>query len=131
MDRPRYSGGAPPGESHTLLLFWQVFGFPFSWAKGQKGPEVQWIGATLRVVNRGPRGKGVRVEVPKEKAFGLAQAAATFLEKNVVGRRDLRKFAGQSSFIAGLVPLLRPLLSGIWAAIKEPVEHKVFCARAA
>ena len=25
----------------ALLLFWQAFGFPFSWGKGQKGPEVQ------------------------------------------------------------------------------------------
>ena len=108
----------------AMLLFWQVFGFPFSWGKGQKGQEVQWIGATLRVVNRGPHGRGVRVEVPKEKAFGLAQTATGFLDKNLVGKRDLRKFAGQTSFIAGLVPLLRPFLSGIWAALKEPVTQK-------
>ena len=64
------------------------------------------------------------MEVPKEKAFGLAQTATGFLDKNPVGKRDLRKFAGQTSFIAGLVPLLRPFLSGIWAALKEPVTQK-------
>ena len=72
----------------------------------------------------GPHGRGVRVEVPKETAYGLSQAASGSLDKNFVGKRDLRKFAGQASFIAGLVPLLRPFLSGIWAALKEPVTQK-------
>ena len=62
--------------------------------------------------------------MPKEKAYGLSQSATGFLEKNLVGKRDLRKFAGQASFIAGLVRLLRPFLPGIWAALKEPVAQK-------
>ena len=28
--------------------------------------------------------------------------------------------AGQASFVAGLIPHLKPFLSGVWAALKEP-----------
>ena len=40
-----------------LLLFWQAFGIPFSWAKVSVGPEVVWIGATLIVEVAGPFGR--------------------------------------------------------------------------
>ena len=49
----------------------------------------------------------------------MAALADGFLDQNVLGRRDLRKFAGKSSFFAGLVPHLRPFLSGLWAALAE------------
>ena len=75
VDDPIWIARGTPEERRratvVLLLFWQVFGFPFSWAKGQKGPEVQWIGGTLGEINHGPHGRGVRVEVPREMAYGL------------------------------------------------------------
>ncbi len=103
----------------VLLLFWQAFGFPFSWPKGQKGPEVQWIGAALQIINSGPKGRGVLVSVPEDKTTDLGTATAEFRRRNVAGRRALRKYAGQMSFVAGLVPHLRPFLSGIWATLKQ------------
>ena len=55
--------------------------------------------------------------MPKEKAEEGAAACAEFLQKQVLGRRELRRFAGRSSFFAGLVPHLRPFLAGLWAAL--------------
>jgi len=108
----------------ALLLFWQVMGAPFSWGKGQRGASVQWIGAKLTVVNRGPRGRGVTVEVPEDKGADLLRDAEGFLDgRSALARRSLRRFAGQASFIAGLVPLLRPFLSGVWATLKTPVTE--------
>ena len=103
----------------VLLLFWQVFGIPFSWAKGSVGPEVVWIGASLIVENSGPFGRGIRVEVPPERLDYLREDAEQFLKANVIGRKKLRSFAGGASFVAGLIPLLRPFLSGLWAALKD------------
>jgi hypothetical protein len=103
----------------TLLLFWEVFGFRFSWGKGQLGSEVQWIGAHLRVVNAGPRGRGVEVELPEDKSVALLADTRQFLSKSVVGKKQLRRYAGQASFLAGLVPHLKPFLSGVWAALRS------------
>ena len=102
-----------------LLLFWQAFGFPFSGPKGAVGPEVPWIGAELVVDNGGPHGRGVRVVVPADRLDQMREEADRFLAGNVISRKALRSFAGGASFIAGLVPFLRPFLGGLWAAVKD------------
>ena len=72
-----------------LLLFWQVFGLPFSWPKGATGPEVVWIGAKPVVENSGPNGRGVRVEVPADRVDYLLEEVERFLAGNVIGRKQL------------------------------------------
>ena len=116
----------------VLLLFWEAVGTPFSWSKGQTGRRLLWIGGQLTVRNGNSttdpedpgRGRGVEVEVPEEKAEESAATCAEFLRKQLLGRRELRRFAGRSSFFAGLVPHLRPFLSGLWAALAEPPSSK-------
>ena len=116
----------------VLLLFWEAFGTPFAWAKGQLGTQIWWIGAVLTVRNGDStsdpsdpgKGRGVEVEIPEERAAEVASVAEEFLATNVVGRKDLRRFAGRTSFFAGLIPLFRPFLSGIWAALSEPTSQE-------
>ena len=106
----------------ALLLFWQVMGAPSSRGKGQRGASAQWTGAKRTVIKRGPRVRGVTVEAPEDKGADRLRGVEAFLGgKAVLARRPLRRFAGQASFVAGLVPLLRPFLSGVWAVLKTPV----------
>ena len=65
------------------------------------------------------KGRGVEVEVPEEKAAEGSATCAEFLGKRLLGRKELRRFAGKTSFFAGLVPHLRPFLAGLWAALKQ------------
>ncbi|CAL1165921.1 unnamed protein product, partial [Cladocopium goreaui] len=43
--------------------------------------------------------------------------AAWFGRRPVIGRRQLQSLAGALSFVAGLVPLMRPFLNSLWAAL--------------
>lgn len=40
-----------------------------------------------------------------------------FLSKPVVGTKQLRSLAGSLSFIAGIIPPMRPFLSALWAVL--------------
>ena len=46
--------------------------------------------------------------------FGIT---TEFLRGSAVGVRRLRSYAGILSFFAGMVPLFRPFLASIWAAL--------------
>ena len=124
VDDPLWAVRGTPAERRrrtvVLLLFWQAFGVPFSWVKSQIGEVVQWIGARLLAVNRGPRGRGIEVTVPADKGAALQEEIGRLSGGTVVPRRPLRQFAGRASFVAGLIPHLRPFLSGVWAALRAP-----------
>ena len=57
------------------------------------------------------------VSIPEDKVSSLVTTCEEFLKKPVIGARALKSFAGSLAFVAGLVPLLRPFLSPLWAAL--------------
>ena len=62
----------------------------------------------------------VEVSIPEDKIQKVQDQTQEFLSRPVIGLRKLRTYAGSLSFIAGLVPHLRPFLTSIWAAQAMP-----------
>ena len=99
----------------VALLAITVLGFPMSWGKGVLGTDVVWIGARLAVVPA-----GIQVAIPEDKLRDLQRLTAEFLGKSVVSRRAVKAFCGKLSFVAGMVPTLRPFVRMVWAALLSP-----------
>ena len=96
----------------VALLTITLVGFPMAWSKGVLGKDVQWIGARLTVVP-----KGIQVAIPEDKLAALQEQAKELQTSGVTSKRVLRAFCGKLSFVAGMVPLLRPFARMIWAAL--------------
>ena len=97
-----------------VLLWWCVLGAQIAWGKGCIGSRVDWIGASI---SHTP--KFVVVAVKEEilqSALALVQNIARL---NVVSTAKVRSLAGKLSFMAGIVPVLRPFVAELWAAIAQ------------
>ena len=118
VDDPAFVLSGPLDEAvtqlTTILLWVTITGFPVKLAKASGGKTINWIGATLRLDDTS---KEVEVTIPKEKIEKLMKLTETFLKRPVVGSRELRSYAGSLSFVAGLIPHLRPFLASIWAVL--------------
>ena len=100
------------------LLCIRLFGYPLKLSKAAAGPSVKWIGAQL-TVDTDEDGPFVKVLIPQDKVTKLLGEVERILKAPVVGTRQLRSFAGGMSFVAGLVPVLRPFLAPLWAALAK------------
>ena len=98
----------------VVLVWMAILGYPVKLSKASGGKALTWIGAHLQLDDE----KGeVIVTIPNDKVQKLLKETDSFLRKPVVGCRELRAYAGALSFVAGLVPHLRPFLSSIWAVL--------------
>ena len=61
--------------------------------------------------------KGVTASIPESKTLSLTTRSADILHKSTITLRELRSYAGAVSFVAGIIPHLRPFLAACWAAI--------------
>ena len=98
----------------NLLLWTNIAGFPVKLQKATGGKSITWIGATISLEDA--EGKVV-VSIPEDKAIKLQETTEKFLGKPVVGEKELRSYAGSMSFVAGLIPHIRPFLETIWASL--------------
>ena len=99
----------------TVLLMWfAIVGFPVKLSKAEGGKRIGWVGATLELDDRE---KVVRVSIPAAKVAKIQETTQLLLKRPVAGQRQLRAYAGSLSFIAGLVPHLRPFLASLWAVL--------------
>ena len=121
VDDPVYAARGPRGaaarEIGIALVWAATMGFPFAWRKSDGGQSLRWIGALATVDLR-----SITVSVPPEKATEIAEPLAKAIRRNVVMRSTLRSLAGKISFLAGLVPNLKPYLATLWAVCTEPAE---------
>eukprot|EP00434_Breviolum_minutum_P038994 symbB.v1.2.034605.t1/scaffold4499.1/size38882/7 len=101
-----------------VLLILKIFGFPVKLEKASAGSKVKWIGATLEA-GESELGPFTEVTIPPEKVEKLLGECQNFLKAPVVGASQLRSFAGSMAFVAGLVPVLRPFLAPLWAALPK------------
>jgi hypothetical protein len=109
------------GAVHLLtlvLLCTRLFGYPLKLAKASAGASVKWIGAELSI-STDHLGEFVQVKIPQDKVQKLLGEVERFLKAPVVGIKQLRSFAGGMAFVAGLVPVLRPFLAPLWAALAK------------
>ncbi|CAK9106255.1 Uncharacterized protein SCF082_LOCUS49493 [Durusdinium trenchii] len=98
----------------TLLLWINVVGFPVKLAKAEGGKTISWVGAKLDLNDKD---QTVRVTIPQDKVAKIQETTQLFLKRPVVGQKQLRSYAGMLSFVAGLIPHLRPFLASLWAVL--------------
>jgi hypothetical protein len=94
------------------MLTLQVTGFPLAWEKGTVGNSVTWIGAQLTSLP-----EGIEVSVPEDKLQVLLDLTLELKASVVAPRKSIRTYCGKLSFIAGMVPYIRPFLGMLWAAL--------------
>ena len=94
------------------MLVLQLTGFPLAWDKGTVGRRVVWIGAQLSSLQ-----DGVQVSIPADKLDILRDQTIVFSSAVVVPRKEVKSYCGKLSFVAGMVPYLRPFLGMLWAAL--------------
>ena len=100
----------------TLLLLWSALNLQLAWPKGLVGPDVTWIGASLRWYPSCDQPEGVEVSLAQEKCSKVGTDAAALAACALVQRKTLREFAGFTSWIAVVLPCVRPFAQMIWAA---------------
>ena len=98
----------------TVLLWTNILGYPVKMSKAMGGKSISWIGAELNLLDEEA---AVEVTISQQKVDKLVEVTEKFLSKPVVGARELRSYVGSLSFIAGLIPHLRPFLSSLWAVL--------------
>jgi len=98
----------------VALLWFVVLGFPLAWIKTEGGNCIQWIGANIQL-----HARGCDVVIPEDKAVEVHGELMELLKCKAVPLRRLQQVAGKLNFFAGLVPVMRPFLCTIWAAISE------------
>eukprot|EP00435_Cladocopium_sp_Y103_P041707 s3444_g11.t1 len=105
--------GPPQTRSHRIakiLTFWASLGARIALHKAARGPEIKWIGAVFGIIPG-----GVRVSVDKERIHKLQETVRHGLaETGLV--HGVRSLAGELSWVAGIVPTIRPFTNMIWAA---------------
>jgi hypothetical protein len=59
----------------------------------------------------------IRVSIPQGKLDALRKETAQLRAAAVQSRKQVRSYCGKLSFVAGMVPILRPFLGMFWAAL--------------
>ena len=113
-------GGSKSARSWALgrtLILWAALGARIALHKVSRGKAVKWIGATYSVVPG-----GIEVAVDQERIARLTQVVQAGLqEKGLIAKAQ--SLAGELSWIAGIVPTVRPFVNMIWAAVYSLDDH--------
>ena len=96
-----------------IVYTWRCLGFPLSFAKGQRGSEVVWIGCSLRL-----EPSAVVASVKPETLEELGKQTEDLLSSNVCAIKAVMSYAGRSNHVASLLWAWRPFLQFIWAALR-------------
>ena len=101
-------------ELTNILLWFNIAGFPVKLEKAEGGKKISWVGATIEASDQQ---REVTITIPKDKVEKLQATTQEFLRRPVAGHKQIRSYAGSLSFIAGLIPHLRPFLASLWAVL--------------
>jgi len=98
----------------VVIFVWRCLGFPLSFAKGQRGRKVTWIGCTLSV-----SWDVVIASIKPETLAELEQQIGQLMSSNVCSIKDVSSATGRASHVASLVWAWRPFLQFLWAALHQ------------
>ena len=101
----------------TLLLWWRVLGPGISWGKVAVGRKVDWIGATVELLDEDE--DVVRASLVPEFAEGLKADVATARTKPMCRVEELRRMAGKGSWAANIAPSMKNFLQPLWRVIGD------------
>ena len=93
----------------TIMLWWTALGARLAYQKGQLGETVEWIGAQVAV---NAMSKKVEVRLPLHRHLEVQGMLESILTegRGMLSRPALRSLVGKESWVAGLLPQLRPFV---------------------
>ena len=91
------------------ILLWAALGARLALKKASRGTKVTWIGAQYEVLQQ-----GIKVGIDQQRVAKLQEAMASVSAGK--GLVNLRSLTGELSWVAGLVPKIRPWVTMLWAA---------------
>jgi hypothetical protein len=106
--------GSPADRTRTFahtLLTWAAVGAPLSWKKISRGARLEWCGIVFSIE---PDRIRTTIEVNRIQAI-KTEILRMLAAKGIVTR--VQQLAGLLSWVAGIVPRLRPFVRPLWAAI--------------
>eukprot|EP00971_Amphidinium_carterae_P351397 6492091-Amphidinium_carterae.2 len=100
----------------SLVLALTALGIKLSWQKGARSTTtITWIGASFSL-----REHFLDVSAKPELLLDLGRLIADALSRNTIKVKSLRTLVGKANHLAGIVPLVRPFLAPLWAALHKP-----------
>ena len=96
---------------NTVLTWWAVIGPGLSWAKGQRGKTVNWIGASISAWP-----EHVEVGLPATTAQKFGESFDDLLGRRAASHEEIRSLAGRLAWMSCVVPEVRPFSKVLWAA---------------
>ena len=111
------SGPAARRTRHMamIILVWRALGFPISFAKGEEGPKVVWIGTTYKLLDA-----AVECSI-KEAILNDSREQIEILKSsgNLVKAKLLKSTTSRANHVAGLLMTWRPFLAQLWAVLSS------------
>ena len=105
-----------------MMLTWEALGCHLSYAKGQYGKSVSWIGGEFEM------GKNyLKARVKDSIVCDIRLHLQSFRSSNVIARKDLESFAGKVNHAAGLLVTVRPFLQQLWSALHSELSGPRGC----
>ena len=95
----------------TTLLVWAAMGAPISWQKIRRGRRLEWCGIVFDIQ---PDRILTTIEADRIQTI-RAEISRMLAATRIVTR--VRQLAGLLSWVAGIVPRLRPFVRPLWAAV--------------
>ena len=107
---PIRAEGQAVEQLSTILLWMALASFPVKLQKAAGGKSISWRGVQVALDDDTST---VVVSISRDKIDKLKQLTDKFLTRPVIGRRELRSYAGAPSFVPSLIPYVRPFLSSL------------------
>lgn len=96
-----------------VILLWLALGVRLNWPKATLGTSVEWIGAEYSTTQG-----TVTASIPADRITKLAEKVEGHLTAKGMTSR-LASLAGEMSWVAGIVPNLRPFVTMLYGAVHE------------
>ena len=121
--------GWEPREPKPIALLMipssRFVGLKLAYEEGSFGPDAVWIGTHFLVKSVVDK---VEISFPAKKNAEILGTLEEILDdaRCMVKHADIRKLAGKESWVAGILPQLKPFVRQLWASVyKERMDQKV------
>ena len=104
-----------------VLLIWRAINFRIAIKKIKRGQQITWTSALFSIAEAA-NDVVVTAQIKPAIVSEVRKLTDTFLQNNVISKKDLRSFIGKVSHIASLVFALRPFLTEIWACLTTDLD---------
>lgn len=129
VDDPILAVMAPTQQERTkaflrFLLCWTALGFAVAWKKVARGAKLDWIGVQLAMHKDENDWKQLLVvSLSEAKTTKLHEVLSSLMEKSVFPISQLQYAVGVLGWLSSIIPIARPWLSMLWAALSQALTR--------